>query len=228
MASPFDDLQALGGGELPGEATAGKAVLVVNVASRCGLTPQYEGLERLQERFGGEGFTVLGVPCNQFAGQEPGSAEEIQEFCSATYGTSFPLTEKLDVNGERRHPLFAWLTAEPDADGRAGEIDWNFEKFLVSAQGTVAARFRPMTQPEDDAVVAAIEAALAEPPTRTVPAAEVAVGDKILMPDGAALTVTRIDDEMLGGSNYIAFVEDSPARWLKLPVARDGDVSLLD
>jgi glutathione peroxidase len=227
MASPFDDLQALGGGTLPGAELEGKAVLVVNVASRCGLTPQYEGLERLQERFAGQGFTVLGVPCNQFAGQEPGSAEEIREFCSATYGTSFPLTEKLEVNGERRHPLFSWLTEEPDVDGRAGEIDWNFEKFLVSAQGTVAARFRPTTAPEDDAVVAAIEAALAAPATRTVPVAEVAVGDKVLMPDGVALSVTRIDDEMLGGSDYIAFVEDSPVRWLKLPVARDGEVQLL-
>src|SRR6201996_8029270 len=135
MASPFDELQALGGGELPGDATEGKAVLVVNVALRCGLTPQYEGLERLQERYADQGFTVLGVPCNQFAGQEPGSAEEIREFCSATYGTTFPLTEKLDVNGERRHPLFDWLTETPDAYGRAGEVEWNFEKFLVSRQG---------------------------------------------------------------------------------------------
>jgi glutathione peroxidase len=226
-ASPFDDLQALDGGPLPGDTVAGKAVLVVNVASRCGLTPQYEGLERLQERFGERGFTVLGVPCNQFAGQEPGTAEEIREFCSATYGTTFPLTEKLEVNGEGRHPLFAWLSAEPDADGRAGEIEWNFEKFLVSPQGSVAARFRPTVGPEDDAIVAAIEAALAGPATRTVPAAEVAVGDRVLMPDGLALTVTRIDDEMLGGRDYIAFVEDSPARWLKLPMKRDGEVELL-
>jgi glutathione peroxidase len=225
--SIFDGLQALGGGELSGEALEGKAVLVVNVASRCGLTPQYEGLERLQERFGGESFTVLGVPCNQFAGQEPGSAEEIREFCSATYGTSFPLTEKLDVNGEGRHPLYSWLTAEPDADGVAGEVEWNFEKFLVSPQGRVTARFRPRTDPESDPVVAAIEATLAPAPTRTVRADAVEIGDRILMPDGVALLVTRIDDELMGSTDYVTFVEDTPARWLKLPSARHAEVEIL-
>jgi glutathione peroxidase len=135
----------------------GKAVLVVNVASKCGLTPQYEGLERLQQRYGQQGFTVLGVPCNQFAGQEPGTPEEIQTFCSATYGTSFPITEKLDVNGRRRHPLYERLTAVRDADGRAGEVEWNFEKFLVSPAGEIVARFRPQTDPEDDRVTDAIE-----------------------------------------------------------------------
>ncbi|WP_372671862.1 glutathione peroxidase [Amycolatopsis kentuckyensis] len=139
---------------------AGKALLVVNVASKCGLTPQYSGLERLQERFGGQGFSVVGFPCNQFAGQEPGSAEEIQTFCSTTYGVTFPLFEKIDVNGEGRHPLYAELTKTADADGETGDVQWNFEKFLVSADGEVLARFRPRTEPEDENVVKAIEAAL--------------------------------------------------------------------
>ena len=137
-----------------------KAVLIVNVASKCGLTPQYEGLEHLQERFADKGFTVLGVPCNQFMGQEPGSAEEIQTFCSTTYGVTFPLTEKVEVNGEDRHPLYQTLTAVPDAAGEAGDITWNFEKFLVAPGGDVVARFRPQVEPESDEVVAAIEANL--------------------------------------------------------------------
>ncbi|RSM40936.1 glutathione peroxidase [Amycolatopsis balhimycina DSM 5908] len=139
---------------------AGQALLVVNVASKCGLTPQYSGLERLQERFGGQGFSVVGFPCNQFAGQEPGSAEEIQTFCSTTYGVTFPLFQKIDVNGEDRHPLYAELTKTADADGAAGDVQWNFEKFLVGADGEVLARFRPRTEPEDEMVVKAIEAAL--------------------------------------------------------------------
>jgi glutathione peroxidase len=140
---------------------AGTTTLVVNVASKCGLTPQYEGLERLQQRYADRGFTVLGVPCNQFMGQEPGSSEEIAEFCSATYGVSFPLTEKVDVNGADRHPLYAELVNVPDADGYAGDIRWNFEKFLVSSSGEVVARFDPRTEPEDAAVIAAIESQLA-------------------------------------------------------------------
>ncbi|KDN21437.1 glutathione peroxidase [Amycolatopsis rifamycinica] len=139
---------------------AGKALLVVNVASKCGLTPQYSGLERLQERFGEQGFSVVGFPCNQFAGQEPGSADEIQTFCSTTYGVTFPLFEKIDVNGENRHPLYAELTETADAEGAAGDVQWNFEKFLVGADGEVLARFRPRTEPEDETVVKAIEAAL--------------------------------------------------------------------
>ncbi len=138
----------------------GTATLVVNVASRCGLTPQYEGLERLQKRFAGRGFTVLGVPCNQFAGQEPGSSEEIAQFCSATYGVSFPLTEKVDVNGPGRHPLYAELIDVPDAQGYTGDIRWNFEKFLIAPSGEVAARFDPRTEPESAEVLAAIEAVL--------------------------------------------------------------------
>jgi glutathione peroxidase len=139
----------------------GKALLVVNVASKCGLTPQYEGLERLQKTYGDKGFTVLGFPCNQFGEQEPGSSEEIATFCSATYGVTFPMFEKVEVNGEHRHPVYNELTAFPDSDGEAGDIQWNFEKFLVSPAGEVVGRFRPRTDPESEEVVGAIEALLA-------------------------------------------------------------------
>jgi glutathione peroxidase len=138
-----------------------KVLLVVNVASKCGLTPQYTGLERLQERFGDKGFTVAGFPCNQFGGQEPGTSEEIAEFCSASYGVTFPMFEKIDVNGPGRHPLYEELVQTPDAEGEAGDVQWNFEKFLVSGEGKVLARFRPRTEPESAEVVGAIEAALA-------------------------------------------------------------------
>ncbi len=138
----------------------GKAVLVVNVASKCGLTPQYEGLENLQKKYASRGFTVLGAPCNQFGGQEPGTAEEIETFCSTTYGVTFPMLDKLEVNGDGRHPLYSELTLTPDADGEAGDVQWNFEKFLISPDGTVAARFRPQTVPESDEVVSAIETQL--------------------------------------------------------------------
>jgi glutathione peroxidase len=137
-----------------------QAVLVVNVASKCGLTPQYAGLERLQKEYGERGFTVLGVPCNQFAGQEPGSADEIQTFCSATYGVTFPLLEKTDVNGEDRHPLYVELTKVADADGVAGDVQWNFEKFLIGRDGRVT-RFRPRTEPDSPEVLSAIESQLA-------------------------------------------------------------------
>jgi glutathione peroxidase len=140
----------------------GKVALVVNVASRCGLTPQYTALEELQQKYGSRGFTVIGVPCNQFGDQEPGSAEEIQTFCSTTYGVSFPMTEKVDVNGPDRHPLYQVLTETLDETGAAGDVQWNFEKFLVSADGEVVARFRPMTTPDDPKVLAAIEAQLTE------------------------------------------------------------------
>ena len=139
---------------------AGQTLLVVNVASKCGLTPQYTGLERLHERFAGQGFAVVGFPCNQFGGQEPGSAEEIAEFCSTSYGVTFPMFEKIEVNGPGRHPLYTELTAVPDASGEAGDIQWNFEKFLVAPDGTVIGRFQPMTDPEDPALVDAIEASL--------------------------------------------------------------------
>ncbi len=159
---PLDvEIGALQGGAAELDQYAGRVVLVVNVASKCGLTPQYAGLERLQERYAEQGFTVLGVPCNQFMGQEPGSAEEIAEFCSATYGVSFPMTEKVEVNGEGRHPLYDRLTGFADAEGHSGDIRWNFEKFLIGRDGKVAARFAPQTEPEAAEVVAAVEARLA-------------------------------------------------------------------
>jgi glutathione peroxidase len=139
----------------------GKTLLLVNVASKCGLTPQYEGLERLQKKYEGRGFSVVGFPCNQFLEQEPGSAEEIQQFCSATYGVTFPLMEKIEVNGEGRHPIYTELTQKTDAEGKAGDITWNFEKFLVSPKGEVLARYRPQVEPEDAAIVSDIEAQLA-------------------------------------------------------------------
>jgi glutathione peroxidase len=138
-------------------ALAGKTLLVVNVASKCGLTPQYAALEALHERLAGRGFSVVGFPCNQFMGQEPGTAEEIEEFCSTTYGVTFPMFEKIEVNGEGRHPIYDELTSVPDADGAAGDVQWNFEKFLLGPDGTVLARFRPRTVPDDPEVLAAIE-----------------------------------------------------------------------
>jgi glutathione peroxidase len=137
-----------------------KAVLLVNVASKCGLTPQYTGLESLQKKYADKGFTVLGVPCNQFMGQEPGTAEEIQEFCSTNYGVTFPLTEKVDVNGDNRHALYSQLVDVPDADGHTGDIRWNFEKFLIAPGGEVVARFNPTVEPESDDIVQSIEKAL--------------------------------------------------------------------
>ena len=138
-------------------ALAGKTLLVVNVASKCGLTPQYAALEALHTRLADRGFAVVGFPCNQFMGQEPGTAEEIEEFCSTTYGVTFPMFEKIEVNGEGRHPIYDELTAVPDADGAAGDVQWNFEKFLLGPDGSVLARFRPRTVPDDPEVLAAIE-----------------------------------------------------------------------
>ena len=138
----------------------GKALLLVNVASRCGLTPQYAGLQKLQDTYGDKGFSVLGFPCNQFLEQEPGTAGEIAEFCSVNYGVTFPLFEKIEVNGPGRHAIYDVLTAVPDAEGAAGDIQWNFEKFLLRPDGSVAARFRPRTTPDDPEVLSAIEANL--------------------------------------------------------------------
>jgi glutathione peroxidase len=137
----------------------GRVTLLVNVASKCGLTPQYTGLEELQKTYGDRGFSVVGFPCNQFLGQEPGTAEEIQEFCSTTYGVSFPLFEKIDVNGDDQHPIYAELCTTTDSEGHTGEIRWNFEKFLVARDGTIT-RFGPLVTPEDPALVSAIESAL--------------------------------------------------------------------
>ncbi len=138
---------------------ADKVVMVVNVASKCGLTPQYEKLEELQKEYGDRGFTVLGFPCNQFLGQEPGTADEIKEFCSTTYGVTFPLMDKIKVNGRGKHPLYTELTQVKDQDGKAGKVAWNFEKFVIAPDGAVS-RFRPKTQPDAPEIIAAIEGGL--------------------------------------------------------------------
>lgn len=133
------------------------AVLLVNVASACGLTPQYEGLQRVHEQYAVRGLTVVGVPCNQFGDQEPGGPQQIAQFCSTTYGADFPMTEKLEVNGPGAHPVFAELRQASDATGHDGDLRWNFEKFLIDEGGQVVARFDPRTQPEDPALLARIE-----------------------------------------------------------------------
>lgn len=139
----------------------GRSALLVNVASKCGLTPQYEALQALQEAHAASGFTVVAFPCNQFGGQEPGSAEEVAAFCSTQYAVTFPVLEKVEVNGPAAHPLWAALTQVPDAAGTAGEVEWNFEKFLVSADGTPVARFRPLDGPLSEPVQQAVAAAVA-------------------------------------------------------------------
>ena len=143
-----------------GDLGGRRATLLVNVASRCGLTPQYSGLELLHEKYADRGFGVVGVPCNQFGGQEPGSSEEIQQFCSMTYGVTFPMFEKIDVNGPNRHPLYDELTQTADAEGHDGDIRWNFEKFLVDPKGNVVARYSPVTKPDDPVIIADLEANL--------------------------------------------------------------------
>jgi glutathione peroxidase len=155
------DLQTLSGDPAKLGDYAGSTILVVNVASKCGLTPQYEGLQRLYERFADRGLVVAGFPRNQFGAQDPGTADEISEFCSANYGVTFPMFAKIDVNGPDRHPLYAELTEAADAEGKAGDIQWNFEKFLVGPDGSVLARFRPLTDPEAPEVLSAIESSLA-------------------------------------------------------------------
>lgn len=143
-----------------GEITGGRPALLVNVASKCGLTPQYSALEKLHEEYADRGFTVVGLPCNQFGGQEPGTSEDIAEFCSATYGVTFPMTEKVEVNGEGQHPIFAELTKVPDQEGEAGDVQWNFEKFLIAADGKPIARFRPTVTPDDVTLVSAVKGLL--------------------------------------------------------------------
>lgn len=160
MAIYDHEISALDGSPLDLHQFEDKALLIVNVASKCGLTPQYTDLVKLHQEYGPRGFSVVGVPCNQFMGQEPGSAEEIQEFCSTTYGVDFPLLAKAEVNGPGRHALYERLVQAPDAEGEAGDVQWNFEKFLVDREGAVVARFRPRTAPTDPAVVAAIEKVL--------------------------------------------------------------------
>ncbi len=159
MSILTEPIHTLQGAESSLSAFDGKAILAVNVASKCGLTPQYTGLEALQEKYSDRGFTVVGFPCNQFGGQEPGSAEEIESFCSTTYGVTFPMMEKIDVNGDGQHPIYAELNGVADGEGVSGDIRWNFEKFLIAPDGTVT-RFSPMVTPDDPALVAAIEASL--------------------------------------------------------------------
>jgi glutathione peroxidase len=154
-----EPIHTLRGGETSLAEFGGKAILAVNVASKCGLTPQYAGLEDLQQTYADKGFTVIGFPCNQFGGQEPGSAEEIETFCSTTYGVTFPMMEKIEVNGDHRHPIYAELTQVADSEGHAGDIRWNFEKFLIAPDGSVT-RFGPTVTPQDPSLVEAIEGAL--------------------------------------------------------------------
>jgi glutathione peroxidase len=158
--SIFDQpIHTLSGADASLEPMRGKALLLVNVASKCGLTPQYTGLEQLQHKYEDRGFSVVGFPCNQFGGQEPGTAEEIESFCSTSYGVTFPLFEKIEVNGPGRHPIYPELTRVADADGHDGDIRWNFEKFLVAPDGSIS-RFAPQVTPEDPALVDAIEESL--------------------------------------------------------------------
>lgn len=154
------DLSLIDGTEGALGLTDSKVTLVVNVASKCGLTPQYEGLVRLHDTYLDKGLVVLGVPCNQFLGQEPGTNEEIASFCATNYGVDFPITEKIEVNGEGRHALYEALTPAEDAEGHSGDIRWNFEKFLIGRDGAVIGRFSPTVEPEDEAIISAIEAAL--------------------------------------------------------------------
>lgn len=143
------------------DLTGGKPALLVNVASKCGLTPQYSALESLHEAYGPQGLTVVGLPCNQFGGQEPGTSEEIAEFCSATYGVTFPMSEKVEVNGPGRHPIYAALVDTQDEGGESGDIRWNFEKFIIDADGAPVARFSPQVTPNDERVIATVRSTIA-------------------------------------------------------------------
>jgi glutathione peroxidase len=223
-------LRTLDGKSFDSSQLRGKAAMVVNVASKCGLTPQYEALEALYERYRDRGFVVVGVPCNQFAGQEPGTSEEIGAFCSSSYSVEFPLTEKLEVNGRNRHPLYAELTALPDANGVAGDVEWNFEKFLVTPAGEPAGRYRPQTAPDAEEIVASIEALL---PASAVPtwvpraASDVRPGDRVRVASGTELTVSRVESSLMGRDDLICLVEDSLERWLSQPVKATSEVEIL-
>jgi glutathione peroxidase len=180
---------------------AGKPLFIVNVASRCGLTPQYEKLQMLHERYAGRGLRVLGFPCNQFMEQEPGTAEEIAEFCSTVYNITFPLYAKIEVNGPNRHLLYDQLVGAPDAAGVAGDVQWNFEKFLVTPDGRVANRFRPRVEPLADEVIAAVEAALGALPPPPPPLDDEEAGAEVPVP--------QADD----GDDAAAPVAEPPAAW---------------
>ena len=221
-------MNTLSGARLDPMLLRGRATLIVNVASRCGLTPQYEALQRLYERYHERGLVVLGIPCDQFAGQEPGTPQEIAEFCSDTYSVTFPLTDKLEVNGHGRHPLYDLLAAIPDRFGAAGDVQWNFEKFLVSPQGEPVARFRPTILPESAELIEAIEATLPGADSwSTRLASEIVPGDRVSVAGGAELIVTRIDGSFLGQDELLCLIEDTAARWLAQPVRADSDVRVL-
>jgi len=160
MAIHDIDVKTIDGEDTTLGAFAGKALLIVNVASKCGLTPQYTALQQLYDTYKDRGLEVLGFPCNQFMGQEPGTNDEIKEFCSVNFNVSFPLFDKIDVNGDEKHPLYAELTETPDAEGKAGDVAWNFEKFLVSTDGTIVKRFRPLVTPDAPELIEAVEAQL--------------------------------------------------------------------
>lgn len=158
MSDIFDTaVTTIDGRETTLREWAGHVLLIVNTASECGLTPQYEGLQAISAEFAPRGFFVLGFPCNQFGSQEPGTEEEIQQFCSTKFGVDFPMFAKIDVNGENTHPLYQLLKETPDAEGNAGDVEWNFEKFVVAPSGKIVGRFRPKTDPEDDSIIDLIE-----------------------------------------------------------------------
>ena len=159
MKNLYDfEVADINGQNLPLNQFEGKAVLLVNVASKCGLTPQYKGLQALYDEYMNQGLVVIGLPCNQFGGQEPGSEEEIQSFCENKYSVNFPLTSKINVNGESRHSLYQWLVG--DEAKFPGDIKWNFEKFLISSSGEVLQRFEPTVTPGDEAFLKAIQNSL--------------------------------------------------------------------
>ena len=223
-------LTAIDGNPLDLGQFAGRALLVVNVASKCGLTPQYEGLQRLYERYRDRGFTVLGTPCNQFGGQEPGTPDEVAQFCSTTYQVSFPLSEKLEVNGRRSHPLYRELTRVPDAAGRSGEVQWNFEKFLISPAGEISARFRPQTEPESEELVGALERILPAPVDAawtSRAAGELRPGDRIRLGDASEMTVARLESNFFDLEGMVCVIEDSEARWLAWPMLGETEVEVL-
>jgi len=208
----------------------GATTLIVNVASACGLATQYAALQELHDRFADRGFSVIGVPCNQFGEQEPGGEDEIVAFCSGSYGVTFPLTRKVEVNGVHRHPLYAHLTQSTDGDGIDGEIRWNFEKFVVGPEGQVVGRFHPFVTPDADEVVETIERTLAaggvaewEPAT----AADVRPGDRVRLTNGTVVNVTRIESDFLGNEGLVGLFEDSPVRWLARPLRGDVAVEVL-
>jgi glutathione peroxidase len=222
-------LTALTGEPIDPRVLRGRASLIVNVASRCGFTPQYEALQRLYERYREGGLVVLGTPCDQFGNQEPGSPEEIAAFCSDTYGVTFPLTEKLDVNGANRHPLYRYLTTQHDQSGTASDVQWNFEKFLVSPRGQTVARFRSPIPPDADELLAALEPILpgGEPTWTTRPAGEVVPGDRVRLGDSVELTATRISHRFFGQPELICLIEDTPTRWFAQPVRHDTELQVL-